>query len=799
MQPHAKERLTIDMLLERDGVGDVAIVPKTKTIILEYLVPLTDVRSLPYSDNVGAVAARKRLFVSRLPYSEGISPLFEQKADVSYSLAGATPLSPDGRYLGVIRLQGGKADLGFYDFRKGRVRFLNSPISGSPLELQFQWIDTKRVLFLGLESADDSTHLTVFDGPQRIALERERAWHSGGVSASIVGGGQYLDRTIQPAARKIQHYNLKTDELTTLGSGAYGPMLLSPDGKHLAIRSEVPDFDLKVNKVTGVGAGTKKTIEIVDLRRSEIVTSITQYDADMRALSWSSDGQRLLVLSTNNRLGTRAYFLYQRENSVFAPSFETGISDCTGLSVKDARWAGSQLLLFGSLTEENGAAWYMLDGDEGLIPVGGGWQDVSVELLETSETSFEVLHDGDVWRIGLDGGLRNLTTWTDAPLRLAARVGRADTLTEKPFLQTGADGGEVLMFLDTNGARKARFMLPARKTTLKAATANTIVYVSNIDRSRNVLLVQSPGETPQELFEFNKHLVDVASAAGPIRIDHTGKDGTDLVGWLYLPPGADLKNAEPYPLVAVPYAERVYKTTPPSTSYAADRWNAEIGAPTSVEVLAAAGYAVLLPSIPLEPRGTRSDQMLDLVRPVLSALDAALETGFVDSERLAISGHSHGGYSVNSLVTQTNRFNVAIATAGAANVTSQYGQFSPMHVYKSDRALPSYPRLIEDGFGRNGVPPWEDPGQYIRNSPLFHAQNIETPLMLIHGDLDFVHIGQAEEMFTALARQGKDVLFVRYWGEAHAVERPQNIHDMWARVFDFLKDNGVTPGPKTVH
>lgn len=72
--------------------------------------------------------------------------------------------------------------------------------------------------------------------------------------------------------------------------------------------------------------------------------------------------------------------------------------------------------------------------------------------------------------------------------------------------------------------------------------------------------------------------------------------------------------------------------------------------------------------------------------------------------------------------------------------------------------------------------------------------------MLIHGGMDYTTIPvNSEEIFTALRRSGKDVVFVRYLGEEHAIEQPQNQRDMWERVFDFLEDNGVTPGPKLVH
>ena len=138
-----------------------------------------------------------------------------------------------------------------------------------------------------------------------------------------------------------------------------------------------------------------------------------------------------------------------------------------------------------------------------------------------------------------------------------------------------------------------------------------------------------------------------------------------------------------------------------------------------------------------------------------------------------------------------------------SNVISAYGEFSvASKVNANKQELPGgpYPDWSESSQGRMGSPPWKDPSRHVRNSPLFYADKMNTPVMLIHGGVDgLVDAGQSEEMFTALYREGKDALYVRYLGEQHVIEQPQNQRDMWARIFDFLEDSGVTPGPKTVH
>jgi len=75
-----------------------------------------------------------------------------------------------------------------------------------------------------------------------------------------------------------------------------------------------------------------------------------------------------------------------------------------------------------------------------------------------------------------------------------------------------------------------------------------------------------------------------------------------------------------------------------------------------------------------------------------------------------------------------------------------------------------------------------------RNSPPFTAGDVETPLLIIHGDMDYVPIQQGEQFFSALYRRGKRARFVRYRGEGHLLQSPANIHDMWQHIFRWLDE-----------
>ena len=355
---------------------------------------------------------------------------------------------------------------------------------------------------------------------------------------------------------------------------------------------------------------------------------------------------------------------------------------------------------------------------------------------------------------------------------------------------------------DENEVAEAPVSPPNEQAELLAFTENGAVYRMD-DYSTGSRLIYVPVEgQAKTVFSFNSHLAGTVPASAPLLIEHTDYEGNYAVSWLYLPPEASGDDSAQYPLVVIAYPGKTYDATPPTENdlYAGSIWTTPLSANTSVEVFAAQGYAVLLPSIKLGPNGGPGEPRTRIMSSLISALDGAIVTGHVDPERLVLSGHSYVGYGALAAAAQTDRFDAIIAMSVNSNLTSIYGQFTPgTRVNFADQIFFGQSRIssMETGQNRMGTPPWIDPQRYIRNSPLFFADQIGTPILIIHGDIDTATLmTQAEEMFTALRREDKDVLFVRYWGEGHIIQQPQNQRDMWQRIFAFLEDNGVTPGPR---
>jgi dipeptidyl aminopeptidase/acylaminoacyl peptidase len=165
---------------------------------------------------------------------------------------------------------------------------------------------------------------------------------------------------------------------------------------------------------------------------------------------------------------------------------------------------------------------------------------------------------------------------------------------------------------------------------------------------------------------------------------------------------------------------------------------------------------------------------------VVSAAKYLGKMQWVDSTRMAIQGQSWGGYQVAYLVTRTNIFRAAEAGAPVANMTSAYGGI------RWGTGL-NRQFQYEKTQSRIGATLWERPDLYIKNSPLFAADKIKTPLLIMHNDADgSVPWYQGIELFTAMRRLGKKVWLLEYNGEDHNLVERKNRKDLSVRLSQFF-------------
>jgi dipeptidyl aminopeptidase/acylaminoacyl peptidase len=311
-----------------------------------------------------------------------------------------------------------------------------------------------------------------------------------------------------------------------------------------------------------------------------------------------------------------------------------------------------------------------------------------------------------------------------------------------------------------------------------ARSRSTAYYLSDRDGLR-LWLTRATQPLPQLLVDGNQFVRGLQEAAAQ-RIQYTSLDGEALTGWVLFPLG--YRPGAKYPLIVWVYPGLVYGAAVPSLLRLGGAFNE-----FNMQVAAAKGYAVLVPSMPLNPFGSSDDPMLRLRSGVLPAVDKVVALGVADAQQLYLLGHSFGGFATNGLVTQTNRFAAAVSISGFADLLSLYSQFDQGIRYSdAPQEMLTSPGLLEVGQARMGAPPWRDLDRYLRNSPIVHIDAVCTPLLIVDGDLDYVGIQQSEEVFTSLYRQGKRVRFIRYWGEGHVLRSAANIEDMWGNIFAWL-------------
>ena len=182
------------------------------------------------------------------------------------------------------------------------------------------------------------------------------------------------------------------------------------------------------------------------------------------------------------------------------------------------------------------------------------------------------------------------------------------------------------------------------------------------------------------------------------------------------------------------------------------------------QLLSSNGYFVLA----VNPRGTSTygkEYMLPVLgdwggedyNDIMAALDHVCHEDYIDTERLAVTGYSYGGFMSSWVIGHTDRFKCAVIGAPVTNIASFYGT-ADIGVNFGERQM-------------GGSRP-DNKEEYDFRSPLNYAENVDTPALLMHGDADYrVPISQSEEYFVTLKRLGKIVEFVRFPGQNHGLMR----------------------------
>ena len=258
----------------------------------------------------------------------------------------------------------------------------------------------------------------------------------------------------------------------------------------------------------------------------------------------------------------------------------------------------------------------------------------------------------------------------------------------------------------------------------------------------------------------------------------TNLDGVTLSGLIYKPENFDPNKK--YPMLVYfyeKYTDRIHQHYAPQPLRSA----------VNFSYMVSNDYVLFVPDI-IYKDGFPGESAYNCIMP---GVQHVLAQGYVNPEKIGIQGHSWGGYQTAYLVTRTNLFKAAESGAPVSNMTSAYGGIrwrsglSRMFQYERTQS-------------RIGGTLWEKPMHYLDNSPVFHADKIETPLLILHNDGDgAVPWYQGIELFVAMRRLDKPCWLLNYNGDGHGVTKRANKIDFAIRMYQFfdhyLKD---APAPE---
>ncbi|MCI3135387.1 prolyl oligopeptidase family serine peptidase [Phenylobacterium aquaticum] len=779
---HARP-LDLDDLLQTESLGAVGLTPHG--LIIE--------RRRAYAQ-APAFDTEAELTIGRTDLlildGSDARPLLPRLTDGGY-MAG--PLSPDGARLLVYRLRGSAWDAGVVTLATGAVVWLDLTPELAPLGRAAQWRSNRELLMLVRAPGDLPLALRRGrQGPARIAKAWQTMAKGEEPSASVLGSGRFLP---EPAPRgAVVRVQVDSGVVQTLARGDVEDLEISPDGRRAALvllgeaLQPPPDRLIRVAEPT-----RRRSLALIDLTSGAMTRPCPSCELAPLLLSWSPHSDALLVFGRQEGVDWAQGGFWKvglSRSERLAPGMSPKLAFTSeGLPIVRAAWLGDAPVILAGPSGGRSDL-YRLDG-EGPLNLTALLPTPPAAIDAQDAEGLVLAAGGAVWRVDARGVTTALSAGGGEAAAPAPGLGDGYRLQINPPRPQGLvwiRRGAWLEAYD-RGGRRTRLMTPP-KIQMLASDGRQMVVADRDAHGVERLLRLAPRSPPSPVLTLNPAL----AALDPpdiLAVHHRGPDGERLTSWLFLPkdrpPGAKLT------LIVTPYPGAVFPSPPPV--FGADAASLQ----TNPYGLAAHGEAVLVPSLPRDR--ARGEPGAGLADQILTAVDAAILTGQVDPDRVALFGHSFGGYAALMSAAQSPRFKSVIAKAAVTDIAALRGDLIP-----HDAAVPQDGYELnfgsgwsELGQGHLGTDPTTDPERYRRNSPISHIGQIRAPVLLIAGDQDEVSVGQSQAMFAALYRQGRDACLVTYWGERHLIASPGDLRDLYARVFIWLDRTlpKTTPKPPT--
>lgn len=371
----------------------------------------------------------------------------------------------------------------------------------------------------------------------------------------------------------------------------------------------------------------------------------------------------------------------------------------------------------------------------------------------------------DLWVVDLPSGTpRNLTANHDFDVNGGLSGDQRAPRGGHPALPIWSrDGRSVIVRIGEQGsANLARVDVASGKVDrLTTGNQEIVSYTANTGAQRIAFVRSTPtvvgdlhvldtgaAAAPKKLTTFNDELFGQLTLNEPEEIWYSSFDGRKIQGWILKPPSFDASRRHPMILQIHGGPHAAYGNTFTHEFL----W------------MAAKGYVVLYTN----PRGSSNygqdfGNIIQFAYPgddykdLMAGVDEVLKKGYVDETRLGVTGGSGGGLLTNWVVTQTNRFKAAVSQRDISDWSNFW--------YTADFTL-----FRQTWFRK---PPFEDPADFAKRSPITYVAKIQTPLMFILGDEDWRTPPAAggEELFRALKYLKRPTVMVRFPDENHELSR----------------------------
>lgn len=590
-------------------------------------------------------------------------------------------------------------------------------------------------LFIVPTSGGDSLRLTAAD-----AQDNHPRWSPDGKHIAFLS-----DRAEKPQIFVLPVAGGEAWKLTDLSEGVSG-FTWSPDGSSIAVTSksdtkedanaDESQDESDVVHITSIRYKANGVPGFLDSKRSHIwrvsfptgeARQVTHGDYDDSSPAWSPNGQEIVFVS--DRTEEREYGRTKQIWTVHArggePRLLVGQVDDAFGDPAVSPDSGS-VAIRGHRTAIAGGA---LNNRIWTIPMAGGDPSCLTNSLDRS-TDDSVAAD---FTAKVTSGI----LWTEDVAGILTQVSDQGSVH---LYHVSTDGGATPLI--TGDRRVLNFSVAAGKIAFTAtdATNPSDVFVCNAD-----------GSGEKQLTAINADFLAGVTLSEPeaFRVPSYNEDKWDVHGWIMKPPFAE--PGAKYPMVLQIHGG-------PHGMYGDSFFH-------EFQALAARGYVVVY----CNPRGSQGygEEFCSCTRgrwgeadmpDVMAVVDHAIKQGYVDQNRMGITGGSYGGYLTNWIIGHSDRFAAAVTDRCVSNFYSMYGT--------SDIGY----SFLEYEVG--GKKPWEDRETYVKYSPITYVENMVTPLLIVHSEQDYrCPIEQAEQMFISLKKLGRTVEFVRFPNENHELSR----------------------------